>query len=205
VKTIVLAAESPEGLDRAVKVLRGGGLVAFPTDTVYGLGALAFEPEAVRRIFQAKRRPADKAIPVLLGRTADLELIASDVPPTAWQLANRFWPGPLTIVVQKHPRLPASVWSTATVAARVPDHPAALALLQRSGPLAVTSANISGQADPSTAAEVLEQLAGRVELVLDGGTTPRGMPSTIVDCLQADLVVLRAGPVSLEELQAALT
>ena len=203
-KTTVLPAESTEGLDRALEVLRGGGLVAFPTDTVYGLGAMAFLPEAVGRIFSAKGRPADKAIPVLLGRTADLDVIAADVPEMAWRLANRFWPGPLTIVLRKNPKLPDIVSPTSTVAARVPGHTAARRLLQAAGPMAVTSANMSGQPDASTAADVLAQLGGRVDLVLDGGRSPGGVPSTIVNCLGARPVVLRAGPISTEELGAAL-
>jgi L-threonylcarbamoyladenylate synthase len=171
---------------------------------VYGLGALAFDNDAVQSIFRAKLRPAEKAIPILLGRAQDLSLVARDVPEMARRLADRFWPGPLTIITNKNSNVPAAVSSTATVAARVPDHGAALALLRAAGPMAVTSANISGQANPSTAGDVLAQLGGRIAMILDGGETPGGIPSTIVNCLHSEPEIVRAGPLSLEALKAAL-
>lgn len=185
-------------------MLRSGGLVAFPTDTVYGVGALAFDSEAVERVYWAKDRPVEKAIPVLLGESLQLDAVASDVPERARLLAARFWPGPLTLVVGKKRSVPRAVAAGATLGVRVPDHPTALALLRGAGPMAVTSANLSGQPSAQTAAEVLEQLDGKVDLILDGGRTPGGIASTIVDCTQADLRILRLGPVSLEDLQAAL-
>jgi L-threonylcarbamoyladenylate synthase len=203
-KTLMLPADSTEGLRRALAVLRRGGLVAFPTDTVYGLGTLAFDERAVASIFRAKDRPAERAIPVLIGSTADLGLIALNIPPMATRLANRFWPGPLTLVVQKNPGLPRTISLGPTVGVRQPDRAAALSLLRASGPLAVTSANLSGQPDPCTAAEVLAQLGGRVDLVLDGGKTRGGMPSTVVDCTGSEPVILRAGPLSLQDLRAEL-
>ena len=178
--------------------------MAFPTDTVYGVGALAFDSEAVERVYWAKDRPVEKAIPVLLGESLQLEAVASDVPERARLLAARFWPGPLTLVVGKKRSVPRAVAAGATLGVRVPDHPTALALLHGAGPMAVTSANLSGQPSAQTAAEVLEQLDGKVDLILDGGRTPGGIASTIVDCTQADLRILRLGPVSLEDLQAAL-
>ncbi len=202
--TEVLPVSSPEALQRALKILRTSGLVAFPTDTVYGLGALAFNGVAVESIYTAKGRPVEKAIPVLLGDADDLPKIVAYVPEMALTLAARFWPGPLTLVVPKHPDLPEAVSATRTVGVRVPDHAATRALLQAAGPLAATSANLSGQPSPSTAEEVLAQLGGRIPLILDGNTTPGGVPSTVVDCLGAEPKILREGPISSQEIFKSL-
>jgi L-threonylcarbamoyladenylate synthase len=204
VHTALLATQDPAAIQHALSVLENGGLVAFPTDTVYGLGALAFDGSAVERIYAAKDRPDEKAIPILLGNTDHLARAAARVPAMARTLAERFWPGPLTLVVPKHPHLPAVVSAAATVGVRMPDHPFALDLLEKTGPLAVTSANLSGQTSPSTAEEVLVQLAGRIHLVLDGGRTPGGTPSTVVDCSGERPVMLRPGPISLDQIYEAL-
>lgn len=203
-KTVVLPASEPESLRRALETLRSGGLAAFPTDTVYGVGALAFDPAAIASIYTAKARPADKAIPVLIGDVEDLDKVAEHIPPMAFTLAARFWPGPLTLVVPKRVTLPGIVSATSTVGVRVPDHPAARALLQAAGPMAVTSANISGRPSPTTSGEVLAQLNGRIPLILDGGTTPGGIPSTVVNCLGADPAILREGPLSKSDILKAL-
>ncbi len=203
--TQVLKADEHGAIDRALEVLKSGGLVAFPTDTVYGVGALAFDDTAVRSIYVAKGRDPEKAIPVLLGEAAALRLITDDVPPMARRLAQVFWPGAITLVVQKNARVPESVSSSATVGVRVPDHAVARRLLDAAGPMAVTSANASGRASPSTAGEVMAQLQGRVPLILDGGQTPGGIPSTLVDCTGSTPVVLRAGPISMQEILDALT
>ena len=202
-KTVVLAATPQENVRRAAAVLREGGLVAFPTDTVYGLGADAFSRAAVLRIYSAKGRPPNKAIAVLLPSAADIGQVAERISPEALRLAERFWPGPLTLVVPKNRRVPDAV-AGATVGVRVPDHAVASALLHLSGPLAVTSANLSGDVSPVTAAEALQQLDGRLELILDGGSSPGGIASTVVDCTQGDIVILRAGPLSREDLLEAL-
>jgi L-threonylcarbamoyladenylate synthase len=199
-QTRIMSADNKQWLPRALEILRNGGLVAFPTDTVYGLGALAFDGKAVESIYLAKDRPVEKAIPVLIWDVSDLEKISDDIPERTRALASRFWPGPLTVLVPKKPTLPESVSATATVAVRVPDHAVARELLRAAGPMAVTSANLSGQASPSTAQEVLAQLNGRIDLVIDGGTTPGGVPSTLVDCSSNEIKVLRAGPITLAEL-----
>lgn len=203
--TELLHADSPEALRRALTVLGAGGLVAFPTDTVYGLGALAFDAKAVESIYAAKNRPEEKAIPILLGSTDDLFKVISELPPMAVKLVSRFWPGPLTLILPKKPTLPESVSATPTVAVRVPNHSVARALLRAAGPMAVSSANLSGKAGCSTAQEVLTQLGGKVALILDGGNTPGGVPSTLVDCTGAEPVLLRDGPISLENILSALT
>jgi L-threonylcarbamoyladenylate synthase len=159
-KTEILLAGDQGMLARAQEVLQKGGLVAFPTDTVYGVGTLAFNAAAVRSIYIAKDRPDDKAIPVLIGDSTDLEKVTQEIPEAASRLAARFWPGPLTLVVSKRPDLPETVSATPTVGVRVPDHALARKLLSAAGPMAVTSANLSGQPSPSTAQEVLAQLGG---------------------------------------------
>lgn len=203
-KTEILLAASPDALRRALEILRRGGLVAFPTDTVYGLGALAFDAAAVESIYAAKDRPDEKAIPVLLGSADDLPKVAASVPEMALTLAARFWPGPLTLVIPKRPSLPGAVSAAPTVGVRVPDHAVARALLQAAGPMAVTSANLSGASSPCTASEVLEQLGGRIPLILDGGRTPGGLPSTVVDCTGPEPKFLREGPIPPDEIERLL-
>jgi L-threonylcarbamoyladenylate synthase len=203
-QTQVLKASDPEFLARALIVLRAGGLVAFPTDTVYGLGTLASDGKAVESIYMAKERSIEKAIPILLAEAQDMEQVGSKVPSMARKLAARFWPGPLTLIIPKNSSLPEQVSATDTVGVRVPDHPVARALLHSAGPLAVTSANLSGHPSPSTADEVFAQLSGRIALIIDGGESPGGVASTVVDCTGARPVILRPGTLTLEELQAVL-
>lgn len=206
------AAEPPAGqdrepaFDRAVGLLRGGELVAFPTDTVYGVGAVVWDRTAVARLYAAKLRVPDKAIPVLLADPADLRLVARVVTPAARRVAERFWPGPLTIVLPAAPAVPAEVTAGGdSIAVRVPDHPLARALIRAAGaPLATTSANLSGGPSPVTAAEVAAQLAGRIGMILDGGRCPGGTASTVVDLTGAAPRIVRPGPISLDALLAAL-
>jgi L-threonylcarbamoyladenylate synthase len=194
------------GNGHAVELLRAGELVAFPTDTVYGVGALVWDAAAVAKLYAAKLRPLDKAIPVLLADPADLPLVARNLPPVALHLAERFWPGPLTLVVPKAERVPPEVTAGGeSVAVRVPDHPLARALIRAAGaPLATTSANLSGQPSPVTAEEVAAQLAGRVAMILDGGRCPGGVPSTVADLTGSTPRVLRPGPITLEQILEAL-
>jgi len=201
--TLIIPADHPEAMERAVEVLQRGGLVAFPTDTVYGVGAPAFDAQAVARLYQAKERPGGKAIPLLLADVADLSTVADPIPPLAGRLAARFWPGPLTLVLRKRAVVPDVVTAGGdSVAVRVPDHPAARGLIAALGaPLAASSANRSGQPSPITAEEVVVQLGGRVDLILDGGPCPGGMPSTVLDLTVNPPAVLRPGPVSAEEIK----
>lgn len=200
-KTEIIPASE---IQYALEILQNGGIVAFPTDTVYGLGALAFNNTAIENIYIAKDRPIEKAIPILIADVDELDKVAVDIPHMARIFATRFWPGPLTCIVPKKQTLPLAVSATSTVAVRIPDHQAARALLRAAGAMAVTSANISGQASPSTAQEVYAQLNGRIPLILDGGITRGGVPSTLVDCTGEKPVILREGPISLDELLAAL-
>lgn len=197
---------TPHALAAAAQLLQAGELVAFPTDTVYGVGAIAWDATAVGKLYTAKLRSPDKAIPILLADAADLALVARDLPPAALRLAERFWPGPLTLVVPKAAAVPGAVTAGGdTVAVRIPDHPLARDLIRAAGaPLATTSANLSGGASPVTAEEVAAQLADRIAMILDGGRCPGGVASTVVDVTRAEPVILRPGPVTLEDLRQAL-
>ncbi|MDE2860530.1 MAG: L-threonylcarbamoyladenylate synthase [Chloroflexota bacterium] len=187
-------------LERAVSVLLEGGLVAFPTDTLYALGAHGFTPAAVERVFQAKDRPSDMALPLLLAGVEDLEKVAVDVPPQAWDFAERFWPGGLTMILRKAPSVPYEVTAGGeTVAVRVPNHSVARELISAVGvPLTGTSANRSGEAEPVTADEVRRQMAGRVDMVLDDGPCQLSGASTIIDVTGDSLRIVREGVVSPE-------
>jgi L-threonylcarbamoyladenylate synthase len=203
-KTEILSARSADSFQKILQVLNAGGLVAFPTDTVYGLGSLAFNGKAVESIYIAKDRPAEKAIPILISDAEAIDKVASYIPDMAIKLADNFWPGPLTLVVPKIQTLPLAVSSSETVGVRVPDNAIARNLLRSSGPMAVTSANISGGKNPTTAEEVFDQLKGRIDLILDGGKTVGGVASTVVDCTQKEPVILREGPISLESIKSVL-
>lgn len=201
--TQILPAASGKALRLARHLLREGELVAFPTDTVYGVGANAFERWAVRQIFAIKQRPPDKALPVFIYQIDDLNQVARRVPNGAWLMLQKFWPGALTVVLPKNPKLPDDVTAgQETVAVRIPDHPVCLALVARVGrPLAVTSANLSGQPTPPTAQGVARQLGRDLPLVLDGGPSPAPQPSTIIDLSVNPPRLLRSGPVSLDLLR----
>lgn len=203
-ETRLIKTNQPDCMLTALQHIRSGQLVAFPTDTVYGLGADLFNPDAIEKLYQVKERAHLKAIPVLLSSPAALDQVASNMNELARKLAHKFWPGPLTLIVPVHPRLPKNLSPQPTVGVRMPDHPDALALLKTCGPLAVTSANLSGQENTTSAAQVYAQLSGRIPLILDGGTTPGGQPSTVVDCTGTEPAILRFGPISLEEIRAVL-
>ena len=201
-KTECISADHPTAIPHALDVLRNGGLVAFPTDTVYGLAAPVHNIESIERLYVVKGRNNTKAIAVLIGSVSDLDQVAMDLKATARKVAERFWPGPLTLIVPRHPDLPDVLAPLPTIGVRIPDHPVALALLQAAGPLAVTSANLSGGENTMTAKQVYQQLKGRIHLILDGGRTPGGVPSTVVDCTTPEPQVLREGPISLSEIMS---
>ncbi len=181
----------------AQRLLRSGQVVAFPTDTVYGVGAHAFQTEAVAALYVAKNRPTSKAIPVLVAQIEDIARVAGTVPSVAWRLVERFWPGGLTLVLPRAKEVPPVVTAGGdTVAIRYPDHPLSNALIKAAGvPLAATSANLSGQASPTSAGQVMEQLDGRIPLIIDGGPCPGGIPSTVVDLSISPARLLRAGAI----------
>ena len=203
-KTKLVPTFAPNAIQTALDVLRTGELVAFPTDTVYGIGTFAFNAEGATKIYAAKRRPPDKALPILLGDVSQIPLVAVNLSDAALKLAERFLPGALTLVVPKHPDIPTEVSSLETIGIRIPDHDFARALLNAAGPMAVTSANISGAESPVDADDVYQQLNGSLPLILDGGRTPGGTSSTVVDCTQPEIRILREGPIHLDELLAIL-
>ncbi len=203
-ETEVIKADHPCAIPHSVDTLQHGGLVAFPTDTVYGLAALPFDAEYVERLFSAKGRSNTRAIAILIGDYTDLNKVVDQLNGQSMRLAKHFWPGPLTLVVPKLQSLPDALSQDGTIGIRMPDHPIALELLRNIGPLAVTSANISGEENANTAAEVHRQLNGRVHLILDGGKTTGGVPSTVLDCISACMTILRQGPITLEAIEAAL-
>lgn len=200
------AAVSPTEISRAAALLKTGGLVAFPTETVYGLGADATNSEAVCKVFAAKGRPADHPLIVHLADAAQLANWARDIPPFAHVLARKFWPGPLTLVLHRNPRVPDAVTGGQdTVAIRVPAHPVAQALLRAFGDgVAAPSANRFGRVSATTAAHVREEFGDAVACVLDGGAADVGIESTIVDCTGAAPALLRPGRIGPRELEAAL-
>ena len=194
-----------DSMVEAVRILSAGGLVAFPTDTVYGVGAHAFQPQAVEKIYAAKIRPRDKAIPLLLATPDDLSLVAESVPSVVHLLAERFWPGGLTLVLRKRAIVSDAVSLGPTVALRVPDHGVTQALIAALGvPLAATSANLAGNPSPVTAQEVVRELAGRIELILDGGPCPGGIPSTVLDLTTDPPTILRSGAIAEEDIRDIL-
>ncbi|HEV2639086.1 MAG TPA: L-threonylcarbamoyladenylate synthase [Actinocrinis sp.] len=193
-------------IEKAVGVLRAGGLVAVPTETVYGLGADAENPAALARVFEAKGRPPTHPLIVHIGAAQQLGEWAEDISDTAWTLAERFWPGPLTLVLRRSGRVPLeATGGLETAALRVPDHPVALALLAAfGGGIAAPSANRFGSVSPTTAEDVRTELGDAVDFVLDGGPCQVGLESTIVDATGPAPTILRPGGVSREELEEAL-
>ncbi len=191
-------------IDEAVEILRGGGLVAYPTDTVYGLAAVPTDDVAVEKLFAAKERRPEESTPLLIASPRDLALVAADVPEVARNLIRDFWPGALTIVLRKAPGYRSKAVHGDTVAVRVPDHDVPRELVRLLGsPITGTSANIAGGPEPLTADDVRSQLGDRVDYVIDGGRCPGGTPSTVVDCTTAPLRIVRAGAISREELVRA--
>jgi len=193
------------GIVEAAAILRAGGLVAFPTETVYGLGAHGLDPQAVRAIFEAKQRPSDDPLILHLGHVDLIDEVAL-ASPLARQLAERFWPGPLTMVLPKRPAVPAEVSAGLdTVAVRVPAHPLARALLIEAGlPVAAPSANLFGRPSPTLAEHVLHDLRDRIDAILDGGRATLGVESTIVDLSSCAPRLLRPGGIPGEEIEAFL-
>lgn len=190
-------------LDEAMNTVQRGGLIVLPTDTVYGIGSDAFSPTAVAMLLAAKGRGRQMPPPVLLGSLSTLDALAADVPADARALAEKFWPGALTIIFHAQPSLAWDLGEThGTVALRMPDHPATLALLGRTGPLAVSSANSTGNPAATTVEDAQQQLGESVALYLDGGTSPGGVASTIIEATGENLRVVREGAISLDDLRA---
>jgi L-threonylcarbamoyladenylate synthase len=197
--------EREAAIEAAANAVRRGQLVVLPTDTVYGIAADAFDPDAVQALLDAKGRGREMPPPVLVSTATTLDALAVGVPAYARALVDRFWPGPLTVVCRQQTSLQWDLGETrGTVAVRMPDHEVALAVLERTGPLAVSSANITGRPAARDADEAAEMLGADVEVIVDGGPVSGGEASTIVDCTGAQGRVLRRGALSLEELNEVL-
>jgi len=192
---------SKEQINKGIQILKRGGVIAFPTDTVYGLGADAFNPKAVERIYEIKKRPRHLPLPLLIDDVEQLAVLAAKpLPEIALFLARRFWPGGLTLVVPKSAHLPGYLGNT-NIAVRVPAHSICLALIRAiNNPLIGTSANISDKSSVVTAGEVRQQLGNEVDLIIDGGRCPGGGESTVVDVTGGGAVILRHGIIPEEEI-----
>ena len=204
--TARVVGDSAAGRAQAIEVLAAGGIVALPTDTVYGIAVALSTPGGIERLFAAKRRPPDKGIMLLLDDAAQAAT-AGTMTPAASALADALWPGGLTVIVPQRADVPwpaALTGGAQTIGLRVPDHPAPRALAAGVGPLPTTSANVSGLPEASDAAAILDQLGDSVDLVLDGGPAHGGPPSTVVDCSGALPAILRAGAVSTARIAAVL-
>jgi L-threonylcarbamoyladenylate synthase len=198
-----ILSDVQQQVEAGISILKQGGIVAFPTDTVYGLGACANIPQAVKRVYQVKERPQNMALPLLLAHTSQISEVAELVPQIAWLLADKFLPGALTIVLYKSNSVSDIITAGGkTVAVRVPAHPVPVALAQGLGaPIVGTSANLSGRPSALTAGEVYSQFGDKIDLVIDGGRCPGGRESTIIDVTGETPVVLREGAISREELK----
>jgi L-threonylcarbamoyladenylate synthase len=204
--TAEVVPDDEAGRASAIRVLRAGGVVAMPTDTVYGIGVDLSVGGGIERLFEAKRRPADRAIMLLLADAGQAAILAG-WPPAAAVLAEAFWPGGLTLVLRQRPgvALPAELTGGRdTIGLRVPDHASPRALAAAVGPLPVTSANVSGLPEARTAAEILTQLGDAIDLVLDGGPSRGGLASTVVDCTGERPRILRSGAIDAADIAARL-
>ncbi len=193
-------------LRQAGEIIKAGGLVAFPTETVYGLGGDALNPDSSRKIYEAKGRPSDNPLIVHICRMEDLPYLVKEIPEAAKKLADAFWPGPLTMIFRKSPAVPTeTTGGLATVAVRMPSHKTALSFIREAGGyVAAPSANRSGKPSPTCAKYVEEDMAGRIEMILDGGDVEIGLESTIVDMTEEIPVILRPGYITKEMLEEAL-
>ena len=194
--------EIKEALETASEKLHNGGIIAIPTDTVYGFAALVSDETAIEKLYRIKEREQNKSIAVLLGDAEQASLIAHKFPMKAQRLAKSYWPGALTIIIRKKAGLPANLTSNDLVGLRIPDHAFTRDLIRMTGPLAVTSANISGQPPAKSVPDFLNILGPQLDMIIDGGPCRGGVPSSVINCETEPAVVLRAGAVSEEELLA---
>jgi L-threonylcarbamoyladenylate synthase len=198
-----ISSEIQQQVEQGISILKRGGIVAFPTDTVYGLGACANINQAVERVYKLKKRPQNRALPLLLADIWQISEVAESVSQIAWLLARNFLPGALTLVLHKSSFVPNIITAGGnTIAVRIPAHPVPVTLIQGLGvPIVGTSANLSGEANSLTADEVYTQFRDSIDLVIDGGQCPGGKESTVVDVIRETAVVLREGAISREELE----
>lgn len=202
----ILSASDAESIRRAGRIIKTGGLVAFPTETVYGLGCDAMNAEAAAKVFQAKQRPQFDPLIIHIADRKQLEIVIGPLPDLGQRLIDAFWPGPLTLVLPKQPAIPDLITAgLSTVAVRMPNHPVAQSLIREAGtPIAAPSANLFGYVSPTTAQHVADGLGNRVDLILDGGPCPVGVESTIVSLAGPQPELLRPGSITIEQLSAVI-
>ena len=203
--TKILSIDDPQAIPWAKQILRDQGTIVFPTDTIYGIAADAFDPAGITKLYEIKERPQDKALPVLIGDIAQLEALALYLSDQVQRIAGAFWPGALTLILPKGPDVPPELSPYPTIGVRMPDLEFTLRLLRETGPLATTSANLSGGDNPTSVEDVVSQLQDRPDLILDGGPTPGARASTVLDLSGPEVKVLRQGPITLAAIQAHLT
>jgi L-threonylcarbamoyladenylate synthase len=196
----ILSTTLPNIIQTAQQTFLKNGVVVIPTDTVYGVSVRYDKAEAIEKLYELKNRGKEKALPILIGALDQLEFVAREIPPAAQRLIQAFWPGGLTIILPKKLNLPKNLSDYDTVGIRMPNHEFVLQLMQQCGPLATTSANISGGANPTSIADVLKQLEYGVDLYLDDGPTAGDVPSTVVDCSAKEIKILREGVIPSSEI-----
>ncbi len=198
--TIATKEEKQTALSAACSALKNGGIIAIPTDTVYGFAALIHDKDAINKLYQIKERSQNKSIAVLLGDAEQAHLAAHEFPAKAQRLAARYWPGALTIIIRKKPDLPDNLTSNDLVGLRIPDHDFTRELIRLTGPLAVTSANHSGEPPAKSVSEFADILGSHLDLIIDGGPSSGGIPSSVINCETEPAVVLREGAIPAQEL-----
>ena len=200
--TINTDTEKEEALKAAAEILLRGGVAAIPTDTVYGFAALVHDEKAIERLYRIKERSQNKSIAVLLGDAVQAHEVAHEFPAKALRLAEKYWPGALTIIIRKKAGLPADLTSNDLVGLRIPDHDFTRELIRRTGPLAVTSANISGEPPARSVADFAEELGPQLDIIIDGGPSRGGVPSSVINCDADPAVVLREGAIPGKDLMS---
>ncbi len=201
VQVVNLQQEYSKALEESTRILNSGGIIVFPTDTVYGLAARMDDSSAIQRIFSVKGREQTKALAVLIGEIDQVDLVGEDLSPNAKKLMDKYWPGGLTIVLKKNDRVLTPLSQDNSIGVRLPDDDFVRLLTKRIGPLATTSANKSGYPSTTNVAQIKDQLGDLVDLIIDGGESPGGISSTVVDCRSKDINILRVGALSPEEIK----
>lgn len=202
--TPILSIKNPLAISECVKSISTGGVVIFPTDTVYGVGCSAYKSKSINKIYKIKGRDFSKALPILIGNLEQINLVAEKLDRISELLIKTFWPGPLTIILPKHASLPPNLSPYETVGIRMPNHPWLLYLLNLTGPLAATSANPSGSPEAKNVKEAVKTMDGKINFIIDGGQSWSNLPSTVVDCQSAEIKILREGSISKAAIFAVL-
>lgn len=202
--TPILSINDPLAISECVKSISNGGVIIFPTDTVYGVGCSAFKPKSINKIFKIKGRDFSKALPILIGNLEQIHIVTERLDCRSEKLIKTFWPGPLTIILPKNASLPPNLSLYETVGIRMPKHPWLLELLKLTGPLAATSANPSGSPEAKNVEEAVKTMDGKIDFIIDGGQSWSNLPSTVVDCRSAEIKILREGPISKAAIFTAL-